>query len=202
MSRRLGSARMCEAPYQHDFQDVIISIGTSAMLEDDPMLAGRIVQMVNGAYGYRRISDYEVRNRMAAGDSLRLNRVLHLAWRDNALVGCCSSTIQPPFTCCGVGHWGFLSVEPSAQGTGVATALISAAEQRLAQHGCIAIQIEYQFVVGDELSERLRLWYEGRLGFRCLSGGPGATPGEREFRICHKWLRPTGCSCCHLCVIL
>lgn len=93
-------------------------------------------------------------------------------------------------------------VDPAAQGSGVASALAVAAEQRLARAGCVAVQIEYQFTVGDEFCERLRGWYEGQLGFRCLTGAPSAVTGSREFRLCHKWLRPTGCShCCHLCVV-
>ncbi|CAK0880822.1 unnamed protein product, partial [Prorocentrum cordatum] len=159
--------------------------------------------MINDSYGHRRISDREVASRLSHGDrGSCANRVLHLAFRDGALAGCCSSTIQPGsvFTCCCCGHWGLLAVAREAQGAGVASALVAAAERRLAAAGCAAVQIEYEYEVGDEFSERLRQWYEGRLGFRCLSGAPGSAAGRREFRLCHKLVRPTGCShCCHLC---
>merc|ERR1712187_131738 len=92
----------------------------------------------------RRISESDVRNRIALGDGGSCaNRVLHIAWRCSTPVGCCSSTIQPPWTCCGVGHWGLLAVDPAAQGLGVASALVVAAEERLARAGCYAVQIEY-----------------------------------------------------------
>lgn len=201
--RRQVHARMYregEVIDQQDMEDLIVVIGTSNMVEDDPLLAGRITQMVNAAYGYGRVSEGEIRNRMSMGSSFRPNRVLHLAWRGDVVVGCCSSTIQPPWTCCGCGHWGFLSVHPDVQGAGIASALVLAAEQRLAQAGCIAVQIEYQYCTGDELSERLRLWYEGKLGFKCASGAPSTVPGHHHFRICHKCICPTGCSCCHQCL--
>mmetsp|Transcript_108820 Transcript_108820/g.336123 ORF Transcript_108820/g.336123 Transcript_108820/m.336123 type:complete len:191 (+) Transcript_108820:35-607(+) len=182
-------------------EDVVITIATSQ--NADASLVRAITTLINTAHGCRRISDLEVRRRVSMGDSgCCANRVLHLARRGDALVGCCSSTIQPPFTCFCCGHWGLLSVDPSAQGTGVASALVAAAEQRLARAGCLAVQVEYEHTAGDEFSERLRQWYEGRLGFRCVSGRPSSTPGSREFRVCHKVLRPVGCSHpCHLCVV-
>ncbi|CAE6966204.1 DRC1 [Symbiodinium sp. CCMP2456] len=155
-----------------------VRIATSDMEAQDGTLIPRLASMVNRAYGYRRISEHDVRSRVAMGDGGGCaNRVLHLAFRDSQLVGCCSSTIQPPFTCCGCGHWGLMVVDPAAQGSGVASALAVAAEQRLARAGCVAVQIEYQFTVGDEFCERLRGWYEGQLGFRCLTGAPSAVTG-------------------------
>lgn len=188
---------------QPSTQETVVVVGTSALAAQDSSLVQRIAALVNDAYGYRRLSDLDVRSRVAMGDSgTCANRVLHLAFSGNELVGCCSSTIQPPFTCCGCGHWGLMAVAPSAQGKGVASALAAAAEQRLAQAGCVLIQIEYEYTGGSEFSERLRQWYEGRLGFRCLTGAPDMTTGHRQFRVCHKFLRPTGCShCCHLCVV-
>eukprot|EP00966_Prymnesium_polylepis_P148247 3424522-Prymnesium_polylepis.1 len=88
----------------------------------------------------------------------RANRVLHLAFRGERLVGCCSSTFQPPWTPEGCGHWGLVVVRLEAQGTGVASALVHAAEARLA--GCCArVQIEYEYTKGEEYSERLLEWY-------------------------------------------
>ncbi|CAJ1342388.1 unnamed protein product [Effrenium voratum] len=171
--------------------------------DDAEDLVSKITAMVNRAYGYRRVSESNIQSRVKMGDGGSCaNRVLHLAFKDCEVVGCCSSTIQAPFTCCGCGHWGLLVVDPAAQGCGVASALCRAAEQRLATAGCVAVQIEYEFTAGDEFSERLFQWYEGKLGFRCLTGKPRLSGNSREFRLCHKWLRPTGCShCCHLCVI-
>jgi hypothetical protein len=44
------------------------------------------------------------------------------------------------------------------QGAGVASALVRAAEGRLAAHGCSSVQIEYDYSPGDPQSERLRAW--------------------------------------------
>lgn len=199
----VASLMPVDAPNQPAAARVSVTIAKSSMLLEDEMLARRIVDVVNRAYGYRRISEGEVRDRVGKGDmGCCSNRVLHIAWRGGEAVGVCSSTIQAPFTCVGCGHWGILAVDPSAQGTGVARALVAAAEHRLARAGCIAVQVEYTYVVGDEASERLRMWYEGSLGFGCISGAPGTQRGHREFRMCHKRLCPTGCShCCHLCVV-
>ena len=74
-------------------------------------------------------------------------------------------------------------MDVEAQGTGVASALVRAAEQRLRSHGLQSVQIEYEYTRGDLDSERLYAWYEGSLGFS--GGGP---PGHSEFRRCRKKL--------------
>jgi len=112
-----------------------------------------------------------LRSRLAKGDAGRnANRVLHVALRDERVVGCCSSTLHVGWGA-GGGHWGALAVDPAAQGTGVATALVAAAEQRLLDHGCTSVQIEYHYHPGDADSERLRGWYEGKLGFKGSGSG-------------------------------
>ena len=138
--------------------------------------------MVTRAYGYCRVSNHEVRQRLHMGDS-HPNRVLHLAVREGKLVGCCSSTLQTPWCPSGCGHWGLLSVDPAAQGTGVASALVAAAEQRLYEAGLREVQIEYDYHRGDPQSERLLAWYEGSCGFT----GPGSR--HSGFRRCRKRLR-------------
>jgi GNAT superfamily N-acetyltransferase len=146
--------------------------------------------MANRAYGYPRLSPPEVMQRLGMGDDGKdANRVLHVAFRldpgsgDEILVGCCSSTRQTPWCPRGCGHWGLLVVDVEAQGTGVASALVRAAEQRLRSHGLQSVQIEYEYTRGDPASERLYAWYEGSLGFS--GGGP---PGRSEFRRCRKKL--------------
>ncbi|CAK9044392.1 unnamed protein product [Durusdinium trenchii] len=145
----------------------------------------QVATLCNKAYGYRRLSESEARSRLAMGDDEGANRVLHLAFRNGKLLGCCSSTLQPPWTPRSCGHWGLLSVHPEAQGTGVASALVAAAERRLLEAGCRSIQIEYEFTAGDPDSERLLEWYEGKCGFK--SGSPPPTRGS-EFRCCRKKL--------------
>ncbi len=54
-----------------------------------------------------------------------------------------------------VGHWGLLAVDPTAQGTGVASALVEAAEDRLRAGGCQYVQIEYEYTEGHPHSQRL-----------------------------------------------
>jgi len=178
-------------PASVDSQAVYVEIGTSSLLQKYGAQAfpERVSCMVNDAYGYQRLSPMEVIHRLSMGDSGdAANRVLHLAWRcDGELVGCCSSTTQVPWCPHGCGHWGLLVVNVAAQGTGVAGALVAAAEARLALHGLHQCQIEYEYTCGDPASERLYGWYEGALGF---SGGgpPTRTPGRSEFRRCRKRL--------------
>ncbi|CAE7928883.1 unnamed protein product, partial [Symbiodinium necroappetens] len=162
---------------------VEVVIGTS----EDKHLARKVAELCNEAYGYRRLSENEAKGRLAMGDDEDANRVLHLAFRGKQLVGCCSSTLQPPWTPRSCGHWGLLSVLPEAQGTGVASALIAAAERRLFESGCCAVQIEYEYTAGDESSVRLLKWYEGRCGFRASSPPPRR---GSEFRCCRKKLTP------------
>ena len=117
-----------------------VTIGTSA--DYTSAFARQVSDMVNTAYGYGRLSSSEVRQRLAMGDDDdRANRVLHLAWRDGKVVGCCSSTLQTPWCPRGCGHWGLLVVDVEAQGSGVASALVSAAENRLIDAGLASVQI-------------------------------------------------------------
>ena len=196
-----------------------VIVGTSAMAEADPHLVERIVEVINGAYfegnkellpagatSYERTSREDVISRLEMGDAgARANRVLHLAFRGtqsidaSAVVGACSSTYQPPWTPEGCGHWGLLSVHPTAMGTGVASALVAAAERRLAGT-CERVQIEYEYTVGHAHSQKLMAIYEGKMGFQCPSPKPRGrrTDGndhlrdaedsapETEFRRCQK----------------
>ena len=114
--------------------DVEVVIGTSL----GRATPRQVASLCNEAYGCRRLSEADARSRLAMGDDDDPNRVLHLAFREGQLLGCCSSTLQPPWTPRGCGHWGLLSVHPEAQGTGVASALIAAAERRLLEEGCSA----------------------------------------------------------------
>lgn len=148
----------------------------------------RIGDVINSAYASvgkrRRCDEDEVLERLEMGDDgPRSNRVLHLAFKGEELVGCASSTFSPGWTPDGCGHWGLLAVDPAHQGCGAATALVLAAERRLATVSEM-IQIEYEYTEGDEFSQRLMSWYEGRLGF---DGGPKPKlKGQRCFRRCFK----------------
>ena len=99
------------------------------------------------------------------------NRVLHLAFKGDELVGCASSTFSPGWTPEGCGHWGLLAVDPSHQNSGVATALVIAAERRLATISG-AIQIEFQYTEGDSFSQR-RI-YVSDIHSLCHSSGNNA----------------------------
>lgn len=186
-----------------------MSVGSSRDAERDPSLARRVASMVCEAYGYQRVDEHEVCHRLAMGDAGELaNRVLHLAWRkgadgSNVLTGCCSSTVQPPWTERGCGHWGLMVVGREFQGSGVGSLLVAAAEERLARKNCSQVQIEYEFTCGDPASERLAAWYEGKCGFSSHMPLP-TRPGRRQFRSCRKRLerlpaRPEelqdGCAC-------
>lgn len=154
-----------------------VVVGTSKMAAEDVSLAKQIADVAQRANGHQRFSVAEVRGRLAKGDAgSNANRVLHVAFLGDAVVGCCSSTVQTGWTPHGCGHWGALAVDPSAQGTGVGAALVDAAEERLLAQGCKRVQIEYHYYRGEAESERLKAWYEDRLGFsgsgqgwRCVS---------------------------------
>ncbi|CAE8629813.1 unnamed protein product [Polarella glacialis] len=151
-----------------------VVIGTSQMVAQDSTLVRRIAKFSDKYEG-------EVRSRLSYGDAghEKANRVMHVAFFNGVAVGWCSST--PGWGCGRGGHWGALAVDPSAQGKGVGSALVKAAEQRLLDAGCNSVQIEYRFVVGDPAKERLYAWYEGKLDF---DGGPRRS----GFRCCHKAL--------------
>ena len=201
---------------------ITVVIGTSAMAESDPHLVGAITTMINGSYfdalrellppsatTYNRVSEEDVQDRLEMGDAgARANRVLHLAFRgegdERKLVGCCSSTFQPPWTPEGCGHWGLLVAHTDAKGTGVASALVAAAERRLAG-ACHMVQIEYDYTPGHAYSEKLMEVYETRYGFECTRPRPRASRrgsaaggednnggassfGESQFRKCFKKL--------------
>ena len=186
---------------------VEVVIGTSEMARADPELINKITTMVNSSYfaslrevlpegtqGYERVSTDDVVERLGMGDAgARANRVLHLAFRAGELVGCCSSTFQPPWTDQGCGHWGLLVVSQAAQGTGVASAIVAAAERRLA--GCCArVQIEYEYYQNHPPSEALKAMYEDHFGFVRESGSgrrrssSGGSEFRSEFRRCQKEL--------------
>jgi GNAT superfamily N-acetyltransferase len=192
-----AGSTMDDSTPSHGGCDVVVTIGTSRLAETDPSIVSKIESAINRAYShsmadelmpgqvYRRVSRGDVVHRLGMGDDgLQANRVLHLAWRGDQLVGACSSTFQPPWTPSGCGHWGLLSVLPEAQGTGVASALVRAAELRLASV-CDKIQIEYEYTPGHKYSDRLLQWYEGKCGFVCPYGAP--RPGmSSQFRKCFK----------------
>ena len=168
-----------------------VDIGTSALASAG--FARTVSETVNASYGYSRLSPSEVLQRLAMGDSITgANRVLHIAWRDvegvATFVGCCSSTLTTPWTPHGCGHWGLLAVAPEAQGTGVASALVRAAESRLAAAGLRQVQIEYEYTCGDPLAERLHAWYEGSLGFSVSAQPLPTTRGSTQFRRLRKRL--------------
>ena len=167
-----------------------VIVGTSAVATGS--FCKLVSSMVCKSYGYQRLSPGEVESRLGMGDAgEQANRVLHLAWRvegdEETLVGCCSSTKQTPWCPRGCGHWGLLVVAVEAQGTGVASALVRAAEGRLRRAGLSQVQIEYEYTCGDAQSERLFAWYEGGLGFSGGSAPTGRT-GHTEFRRCRKRL--------------
>ena len=77
-----------------------------------------------------------------------------------------------------VGYFGMLSVEPGLQGKGVARFLIDAAESRLRDAGCRAVEIE---VVN--LRQELPPFYE-KFGYARTEERPFPSP-ERASQACH-----------------
>lgn len=109
--------------------ETVVMIGTSSLATEE--FVQRACELVNESYGCHRLDCEDVAHRLAMGDDAeQANRVLHLAWRDGVLVGCCSSTLAVGWAPRGCGHWGLLVVDEAHQRTGVASALVAAAEQR------------------------------------------------------------------------
>ena len=120
---------------------VFVVVGTTALAREE--FVHEVCGMVNESYGCYRLSPREVVHRLAMGDAGDdANRVLHLAWRSGELVGCCSSTCAVGWAPRGCGHWGLLVVAKRAQRSGVASALVAAAEARLRDEGLGHVQIE------------------------------------------------------------
>jgi len=169
-----------------DGTEIEVVIGTSAHIQQATI--DRICEIVDAAYSgvgkHKRVDQYDAVDRLEMGDAgPQANRVLHLAYKGQELVGCASSTFSPGWTPDGCGHWGLLAVDPAHQKSGVATALVVAAERRLATV-CAGVQIEYQYTEGEEFSQRLRDWYEGKLKFQ--GGRHDLQPGQTIFRRCRK----------------
>jgi len=93
--------------------------------------------MINEAYStalkevlqggvYERVDEEDIFDRLSMGDSGMAfsNRVLLLAFIENRMVGCISSTYSPPWTPEGCGHWGLLVTDVKEQRKGVAKALV------------------------------------------------------------------------------
>lgn len=172
--------------------DVSVVIGTSRLASERPGLEDRLTDMITRSYqavegtGPRMLQQQPVSVRLQMGDGgSRANRVLHVAFRNGEAVGCISSSFATLWTEAGVGHWGLLVVDLAAQGSGVASALVAAAERRLAEE-CNQIHIEYDFFLGRPHSERLRSWYE-KCGYVQLGAQPkDEGPPGSEFCFCRK----------------
>eukprot|EP00927_Polykrikos_kofoidii_P066306 TRINITY_DN61933_c0_g1_i1.p1 TRINITY_DN61933_c0_g1~~TRINITY_DN61933_c0_g1_i1.p1 ORF type:complete len:316 (+),score=61.84 TRINITY_DN61933_c0_g1_i1:77-949(+) len=170
---------------------VTVVVGNLDMARSHHGLVEKITSMVSEAYGYRRVDEDDIYDRLAMGDPgpNRANRVLHIAFsidkdgKPGEPVGCMSSTFSVPWAERGCGHWGLLVVDRNMQGKGIASALVAAAEERLAR-AVSEIQIEYEYTQNDAFSERLRVWYEEKCGFHCAAGAPRGR--GTQFRKCRK----------------
>lgn len=114
----------------------------------------------------RLLSDAEL-DGLRKGESM-ISRVLFLAIAedDGAIVGTCSATLAAPWTGEGVGSWGLLAV--STPRGGVGRRLVEHCESYLRLAMLKSAEIEYFCIAGHPSSERLREWYETRLGYTCF----------------------------------
>jgi ribosomal protein S18 acetylase RimI-like enzyme len=177
-----------EAAAEAAAKDTKIIVGTSKLTTLNPNLIAQVVTLFNDAYSRsaakNRLSPKEVAYRLKlSGDgSTRANRVLLLAFKGDNLVGCVSSTFQTPWSKEGWGHWGMLAVSTEAQGQGIASLLVAAAERRLAEE-CMKVQIEYNYRADHAPSAHLEAWYERTLGFKRVNRVPTELRG-RNFVWC------------------
>lgn len=185
-------------------ENLTIVVGTSRLAEEIPGLELRLSEIIGDAYRksladlpsraqtYKQQSAEEVRARLAWGDlGPRANRVLHVALLSGAdgrrtPVGCVSSTFRTTWTPPGCGHWGLLVVDVAAQGLGLGSKLVKAAEHRLAGE-CDRTQIEYTYSPEHAYSDRLKAWYEGKLNFTVVHVD---MQGEHQFRSLQKPMSP------------
>lgn len=180
-----------------------------AKYKEDSSLAERITTMINSAFAApiqdlldprepdpARVTLREIQHRLASSDVDEGSKnVFHLAFHQDKLVGCVSSSYQPQWTEKGCGLWGLLAVDRAFQGFGVASELVRVAETCLFEGGCSEVQIEYEYVEGHPYYERLRAWFESKLQFECISGwlvnraaGMVLARQGAEFRRCRKKL--------------
>lgn len=78
-------------------------------------------------------------------------------------LGCCSATA--PYGEPGLGEWGLVCVATQAQGQGIGSLLVAAAEAHCVLRGCDVIQLEYFVAERHGYSARLRSWYFDKLGY-------------------------------------
>ena len=116
------------------------------------------------------------------------------------MLGSCAShtlpgdeTLAAPWTAQGVGSWGLLAV--GAPRLGVGTRLVAHCEDYLRQAMLEKASIEYFCIEDHPSSQRLRTWYEQRLGyseFKAKSSGQSyrgnEVKGEVVFRHACKEL--------------
>jgi len=181
-----------EEPTEADGK-VSVVIGTSQLSRDHPGLEERLTEIIERSYaavsgsGPRMLERQPISVRLQMGDyGTRANRVLHVAFSSNDVVGCISSSFATLWTEPGVGHWGLLVVDVDRQGEGIGSALVRAAERRLAEE-VEQVHIEYDFIVGQDYSHRLRGWYE-KCGYIRLGARTAPGPKGSEFCFCRKQL--------------
>ncbi len=105
-----AAANRVAAGQMADQLPLMILVGNSSHANNDPLVVS-LVRLICIAYeesvsslyasgnsDHDRIDAVEVKNRLIAGDDPRENRVLHLAFRGNTLVGCISSAWRAPIT--------------------------------------------------------------------------------------------------------
>lgn len=168
----------------------------------------------------RRITSHGILNRLYSKEDVKagiMNRVLFVAevtGEEKAIpIGVIAATLVAPWQPLGTGSWGLLSVRTGYEGLGVARALVRHAEHYLKVARMRGSGIEYTYLNRSSIrqddadhnggaiawldtlfasSERLRSWYEDRLGYQCVAcHNVGSFHGMKVkdkviFRFCYK----------------
>eukprot|EP00658_Telonema_sp_P-2_P018933 TRINITY_DN1740_c0_g1_i8.p1 TRINITY_DN1740_c0_g1~~TRINITY_DN1740_c0_g1_i8.p1 ORF type:complete len:210 (-),score=38.21 TRINITY_DN1740_c0_g1_i8:184-813(-) len=159
-----------EQAYRGEDGEVTVRLARVA----DIAMAGELTTMVNEAYregyvgileepsAYTRLDEAEMRDRISAVPSRKGTRCLILAEVANQLAGCASATTHW-FGDPSLGQFGLLATHSGFRRRGVATALISCAEELCRGEG--ATQMQCEELVADDgahVSSVFLAWHQRR----------------------------------------
>lgn len=148
---------MINQSYRHGYADILVTEHDSDTDVNDDQHEAHAK--------FTRTSFDEIVSRLQMCSDSRSARKLLLAFdsRQNCL-GCCSVTA--PYGEPRLGEWGLVCVAMRAQGRGIGSRLVAAAEAHCVLRGCDILQLEFFTTEEHRYSTRLRTWYYDKLGYR------------------------------------
>lgn len=185
---------MINRSYRHGYADILVSEQDAHAVDD----CDEDSELEEGEERTRftRTSFAEIQWRLRMCSDPGSARKLLLAFDSRrSCLGCCSVTA--PYGEPRLGEWGLVCVAMHAQGQGIGSRLVAAAEAHCALRGCDVIQLEYFVAEEHEYSMRLLNWYSTKLGYQRVRRRPCgnqlrgyATSVPIHFEIGHKKVTP------------